>query len=265
MSLILAAAAVVVAQTCSWDQPGHNPYTGTPEAALAHYKDIPPAQRRVLAEKIVRGKTDDEVEITRNGISGKKRQYYPEIRDMHFGASQVCRNTTRAKWKLEHRESGAVYCTVDHCVMVPKVCGNISRVTPRPLGGGPLLGSLHPARGRLLPAPPPQTPIYDVSGPSGEEPGLAAPRYYPIDERYGRPVRAHDEHYTLGRFPGGIASLPVPGYPGPGRETISPIPEPASWSLLLYGFICLGLHPLKRFISRKQRRKHLFRSLRESR
>ncbi|MGB9991874.1 MHFG family PEP-CTERM protein [Pseudoduganella rhizocola] len=255
MSTLLAvAAAAAIAQTCSWDQPGHNPYTGTPEAALAHYKDIPAEHRKTLISKIKSDRSDDTVTISRNGISGKMRQYYPEIKDMHFGANQVCRSTSRTKWKIEHREPGSVYCAGDHCVLIPKVCGNISRITRRPEGGaGPLIGSLYPNRGRLLPAPPPQTPIYDVSGPSGEEepelPPPAAAPYFPIAESYGAPYRSASATNFAPYQPTGLVPFAPPGPPSPGRESpipTSPIPEPYMWIELFGGLAVLLLTKRRR-------------------
>jgi hypothetical protein len=129
MSTLLAIAlAAAIQPTCSWDRPGQNPYTGGTEAAIDRYTDIPAAVRGTLKRRMAEGQSDDQVEITRDAISGK-RQYGAQIRDMHFGRASVCGTVTRAKWAADRVEPAAVYCVGEHCVLVPKICGNVSRIT----------------------------------------------------------------------------------------------------------------------------------------
>lgn len=130
MSILFAvtlAAVSTVQPSCSWDRPGVNPYTGKTAAAIDRYTDIPANVRSTLKRRMEEGQSDDKVIITRNGISGKN-QYDPAIRDMHFGAASVCATVTRSKWAEQRQEPGAVYCVDQHCILVPKICGNVSRI-----------------------------------------------------------------------------------------------------------------------------------------
>lgn len=134
MSILFAvtlAAASTVQPSCSWDHPGVNPYTGKTAAAIDRYTDIPAAVRSTLKRRMEEGQSDDKVIITRDGISGKN-QYDPAIRDMHFGAASVCATVTRSKWAEQRQEPGAVYCVDQHCILVPKICGNVSRINRVP-------------------------------------------------------------------------------------------------------------------------------------
>jgi len=129
MSLLFAVTlAAAVQPTCSWDHPGRNPYTGSTAAAIDRYTDIPEAVRSTLKRRIDEAQPDDNVNITRDSIGGKG-QYNPAIRDMHFGTSSVCGSVTRSKWAADRSEPGAVYCVDEHCILVPKICGNVSRIS----------------------------------------------------------------------------------------------------------------------------------------
>jgi hypothetical protein len=129
MSLLLAATlAAAIQPTCSWDHPGSNPYTGSPAAAIDRYTDIPESVRGTLKRRLEDHLPDDAVSITRDHISGKN-QYDATIRDMHFGAASVCGTVTRTQWSERHAEPAAVYCVGEHCILVPKVCGNVSRIS----------------------------------------------------------------------------------------------------------------------------------------
>ena len=134
MSLLLALALASTAHTtpnCSWDRPGANPLTGDPVAAVDHYPDIPPAVRAALKERIAARKSDEIVTIHRDSIVGN-REYDPAIRGMHFGASQVCNTVSRSKWAPRKVERALVYCDENECIIVPAICGNVSRVTRLP-------------------------------------------------------------------------------------------------------------------------------------
>jgi hypothetical protein len=129
MPLLLAVTlAAAVQPACSWDNPGHNPYTGAAAAAIDHYRDIPDKVRLTLKRRLEEGQADDQVDITRDRISGK-HQYAPAIRDMHFGKSSLCASVTRSKWAENRSEPGAVYCVDQHCILVPRICGNVSRIS----------------------------------------------------------------------------------------------------------------------------------------
>ncbi len=141
MSLVLAAllaASPVTASalpSCSWNQPGHNPFMGDVVAAVDRYGDIPPELRRRLKARMARRDYDEIVSIRRDSIVGQAR-YGAEIRDMHFGTGQVCGQVNRAAWGPEAQERGLVYCEGEHCILVPTVCRNVSRIsrTSRPPG-----------------------------------------------------------------------------------------------------------------------------------
>ncbi|WEF34164.1 MHFG family PEP-CTERM protein [Pseudoduganella chitinolytica] len=132
MPLIAAALAATlsVSATCSWNRPGVDPYRGDTATALAHYPDIPAAQRKVLLDKITAGTPDDRVAIRRDAIVGDGR-YDPAIRDMHFGKARMCGTVDRSRWTEARSEPGAVYCADQHCILVPRICGNVSRITRR--------------------------------------------------------------------------------------------------------------------------------------
>ncbi|WP_338761897.1 MHFG family PEP-CTERM protein [Massilia sp. METH4] len=216
--LAAAAAAFLVQPVCSWDRPGVDRYRGTPAAALAHYRDISEAERATLARRIDAGIPDDKVEISRTSVTGHYT-YAGTISDMHFDKTRLCRTVTRSQWQPAHRETAAVYCVGEACVLVPEVCGNVSRVRRIVTSGGSAPGTTGGAP--PLPAQPPESPpqpapVYPAV-PSGSEalPPWAAP----------------------------VAPLAPPprlGYPGPGREVgmpvpLAPIPEPSTWAMLLGG------------------------------
>ena len=124
------AKAALALPTCSWDSPGTNPYRGELAAAIDRYTDIPAATRAALKVRIDQRRYDDIAVIGRDHITGGWR-YGPEIRDMHFGNGRLCRKVTRQRWPAQAEERGLVYCEGAHCVIVPTVCRNVSRVTRR--------------------------------------------------------------------------------------------------------------------------------------
>ena len=135
MSLALAAVAALSASTtlppslpaCSWNRPGHNPFTGDVVAAVDRYADIPAPVRQRLKARMASRSYDEIVSIRRDSIVGQAR-YRPEIRDMHFGSGQVCGTVDRVQWAPQAQERGLVYCEAGHCILVPTVCRNVSRI-----------------------------------------------------------------------------------------------------------------------------------------
>jgi hypothetical protein len=127
VATVIAAAGATLPQ-CSWDRPGANAFTGDVVAAVDRYKDIPAATRAKLKARMEQRQYDEIAVIGRNSITGKAT-YSPEIRDMHFGAGTVCRTVTRSRWDAKAEERGLVYCEDEHCLIVPTVCRNVSRVT----------------------------------------------------------------------------------------------------------------------------------------
>ncbi len=135
MSLIatvaLAASAHVsgaVLPQCSWDKPGANPFMGDVVAAVDRYPDIPAETRTKLKARMKARNYEDIAVIGRDAITGKAK-YGDDIRDMHFGSGSICRTVTRSKWTSTMQERGLVYCEDGHCILVPTVCRNVSRVT----------------------------------------------------------------------------------------------------------------------------------------
>lgn len=130
--LILAANQVQAAsgqriEKCDWDHPGVNPFMGDVVAAVDRYRDIPPLVRARLKERMADRNFDEFVTIGRDSIKGQN-DYEPKIRDMHFGAGTVCGSVSRAGWSARTKQAGLVYCEGDHCILVPTVCRNVSRI-----------------------------------------------------------------------------------------------------------------------------------------
>lgn len=241
MSIALAvtlATLSTIKPSCSWDHPGVHPYTGSVTAAIDRYTDIPLQDRILLAQRIQQHDADDTVSIRRDSISGQ-RDYDPTIRDMHFGAAAVCSTVTRSKWAESRDEAGAVYCVKDHCILVPRICGNISRISRRAT----------PA----IALPPPQAlyqPRYIGDRPLGRELGLVDAQVVetvdivdlePRQPAYGR----WPEQPGFGTPPGGnawdIGGAYLPPYhaaPPGGASAAAPVPEAGTWTMLLAG---LGL------------------------
>ena len=249
MSLLLASAALSAAAfvpACSWNQPGRNPYRGTVQEAVSRYVDIPAAARAALVAKMERRAADDNVVITRDAIVGKD-SYAPEIAAMHFGRQTVCERVTRERWPETAREPAAVYCADGYCVIVPRICGNVSRVSRAGGGGGGTRGA---AAGGL-------------SGP-GVRPAAAAPEVdIEATDAMARlatspvPHGAAQAADPLMPFAGGgsFASPGRVGYapaqqtslaPAPVPATLSPVPEPASWLLFGAGAAVLAVSGRRR-------------------
>lgn len=122
----LVTSTIISTAACSWDRPGANRYTGNVADAVYNYPDIPkPVQERLRA-RMMKHDYDDLAEITGDSIIGAFA--YDDLRGMHFGQNQVCDKVSRANWGGK-AERGLVYCEAEHCLIVPTVCGNVSRVT----------------------------------------------------------------------------------------------------------------------------------------
>ena len=97
-------------------------------------RDIPAPVRAKLKARMAQRDYDEIVSIQRDGIKGSKAIYGSTISDMHFGANNVCKTVSRAKWTQKYEERGLVYCEDGQCILVPTVCRNVSRIqrmTPR--------------------------------------------------------------------------------------------------------------------------------------
>ncbi len=262
---LMTAAAVAAAPAtlaspaaCAWHQPGHDPFMGDVVAAIDRYQDIPAAVRQRLQARMARHDYDEIVSIRRDTIDGSAR-YGAEIRDMHFGSGQVCASVDRSAWTPSMQERGLVYCEADHCILVPTVCRNVSRISrihreaPAATGGG---GAQTP--GAAVADADPAALATDQVAAAGA-PGadtvtaagaLAAPRGSWIDAASAVPQGA-----------AGTAALPTLGGPVAGSDPAgapplvswpagtqfwgdvpvpsTPVPEPGSWSLMLAGLLGL--------------------------
>ena len=121
---------------CSWDRPGHNPFMGDVVAAIDRNSDIPTPVRVRLKQRMQARQYDEMVDIRRDSIRGRA-DYQPTIRDMHFGLDRVCAQVSRSGWTPAMHERGLVYCESGHCILVPTVCRNVSRIerTPAAIAG----------------------------------------------------------------------------------------------------------------------------------
>jgi len=253
MSVLLAAAiAAAVQPNCSWDHPGRNPYTGTTAAAIDRYTDIPPDVRTALKQRMAAGQPDDQVNITRDSINGKQN-YDPAIRDMHFGRASVCATVTRDKWSQNRVEPGAVYCVGQQCILVPRICGNVSRVSRK--AAAVAQAQPVPALDDQTVQTPEELDAFDLAG--------LGPLFLPDqapDTDFGddwlsklrRPARLaglapqaytddtdDDSQSLAGRR--GLPYLPADGGAAP-----QPVPEPGAWAMLLAGFGLLGWQARRR-------------------
>ncbi len=172
-SICLAVAHAAI-PTCSWDKPGHRPFTGSVPGAVDTYKDIPVEIRTKLKARMERRQYDEIATITRDTITGKDYQY-TDLRQMHFGAGKVCTTVSRGKWSDTHKERGLVYCEGSYCLIVPTVCRNVSRVTwvePPPTGAGP---PAPPAPAEDAPPSSATAPPSDFLAPPAPEPTFNNP------------------------------------------------------------------------------------------
>jgi hypothetical protein len=244
MSLLVAAAlaaSTAVLPTCSWDSPGARPFMGDVVAAVDGYRDIPAPVRAALKQRMARRAYDDIAVIRRDTIVGEHR-YGAELRDMHFGSGQVCRTITRSKWSPSAEERGLVYCEGEHCIIVPTVCRNVSRVT-----------RLAPSS-TAQPSPPPAVPATESAELAFEPP--AAGRSFAQE---ADPVQAPALPSLAPEVaPGASSALPPgdvdggprltpqgPWVPGPSFSgglppPVVPIPEPGTWALWLLGLAGVG-------------------------
>ena len=144
-----------------------NVFKGDTVAAVDRYADIPAPTRARLKQRMAARQYDEVAAIRRDSIEGRHR--YSDLRDMHFGAGQVCRSVTRDKWADNAVERGLVYCEDGHCLIVPTVCRNVSRVT-------------------RLPAPPPAAAAAGSSNGSDAGTAAAAQDELPFDAPGAGPV-----------------------------------------------------------------------------
>ncbi|HJV03169.1 MAG TPA: MHFG family PEP-CTERM protein [Burkholderiaceae bacterium] len=235
MSIALAvtlAALSTVQPSCSWDRPGVNPYTGNANAAIDRYTDLPPSVRAELKKRIASKQPDDMVSITRDAItSDTNGAYDPAIRDMHFGAASVCHSVTRNKWAKTRVEPAAVYCADNHCILVPKICGNISRIT-RP--AAPVAHNTEDGAGGRAPI------LVAAAAPVVVVPAEApAMVQSPREVQFTPPVPIVAPPSFVNSAPPFEVQVGLPPTP-PTPPVPPPVPEPDTWAMLLAGVGLLG-------------------------
>ncbi len=277
MSLALAAALAVSAGSlpvCSWDRPGHNPFKGDTVAAVDRYADIPAPVRAALKQRMAKHQYDEIAAIRRDSIEG--RHSYSELRDMHFGQGQVCRTVTRDKWAPDAVERGLVYCESGHCLIVPTVCRNVSRVTRLPLapaaagtGAAGEAGTAAAPQDELLFDPPAAGPAA-ADSPAGSTPGhvsqpavasAGSPSFaglstvdpvsafaqpasvasLPPSGGGGNPIYPLESSGQIGSTPLPLVPLNPPDKPFTGvlpAPPLAPVPEASTYALMALG---LGL------------------------
>ncbi len=241
-------------------------------AAVDAYQDIPAATRARLQQRMASRAYDEVVRIRRDSIDGR-RAYRSEIRDMHFGSGQRCATVDRSGWSAAAEERGLVYCEAGHCILVPTVCRNVSRIrvaegmagggegggadagvvaAPGPLAaGGPAIGTAAPAA-----APEPgmalalSAPSDSAALPLSQVAGVTAADASGADRGEGwwgdlpgaptpalamPPLAGTDRWQTDDPIPGSLR-FPLTLAPQPA----APVPEPATPLLLLGGLLLLA-------------------------
>lgn len=254
------ASLPAVLDSCKWDRPGRNPFTGDVVAAVDDYTDLPVDVRTRLKDRMARREYDDMVVIGRNGITGNAK-YGSKIRDMHFGNNRLCRTVTRTAWTPRMQERGLVYCEGAQCVLVPTVCRNVSRISRSAVSPAHAQGGESP-EGLLAAAPPgavgsgagpidltepPVASIYDKPqgvprGPTGATSSTGATADAPSDAPPFAAAAAPDSpvvNWPIVAAPvfgpaigpvltPGVSPVPTPALP-------TPVPEPPPWLLLIGG------------------------------
>lgn len=219
--------------TCNWDHPGTDVFTGSPTMAIyAMAPDIPVRVKRVLAERAERHEVDDVVYIDRDSIRGKY-DYEPEISFMAFGSrGRVCANVTRNKWSSDHVESAIVICEQGWCIARPSVCNNWSLVTRREPRGAPPVALLAPPVETFLP------PAIEVDAPPG------TPNVFLRDVPEGLPPGTS----TDGGVPQGVPGfVSLPGVPVLVVGRVTPVPEPTVLWLMIVGLVAVAWKIGKRY------------------
>jgi hypothetical protein len=121
-----------ILETCSWSDPGRNAFKGDMKRAVMRYKDIPEADRIVLANMVEANAYTDIVTADSTTMRSE-RHGYVNLRQMYFGRYHRCETVTRDEWPLGHMERGMVFTHNGHSIVRWSVCNNISRVDQVPL------------------------------------------------------------------------------------------------------------------------------------
>jgi hypothetical protein len=224
--LLAALALSTTISTCSWNNPGADPYMGRFEDAIDRYEFIDEDVRARLKAKVAAHEYDDMVEIKRDEIHGRQ-EYSNELSNMNFGKGRVCVTVDRSGWKPEHVERGLVFCVDGTCILIPTVCRNVTVITRlQRLTGGASAGPLEGQTFGLGPAP------------------VSPPTSLPVD----------DVTYGLSATPVGPSTFssppmlyqPIVVPPLPPLTAIPVVPEPSSLWLMLVGLAMIAVRKLRR-------------------
>lgn len=240
--MLEAMALSAAIQTCDWTERGRDPYIGTMTQAVERYRDIPQDVRRRLAARMERQQYDEVVPIRRDGAVG-----YGQLYDMHWGAGRVCRGQVwTGAWGVHDEEIGLVYCESEHCLIVPTVCRNVSRIPPKQRAE---------QRMRSLAAP----ESSDADQHSAPSIGVSTdvPQTFVIDDPIMevKTMRSLSAPASLATIGAGLVTIPAgsigplsisgggqPMLPAPGAfAPVAPIPEPSTLGLLAMGLALVGL------------------------
>lgn len=232
---MLIATAVVTA-ACAWNDRGADPLRLPPASVVDSYLDIPEPVRRRLRSRLEAITPDDVATIRPERIESQAWSY-SGLRDMHFGAGRVCRRVDMSGWApSDPGEVGLVYCEDEHCLIVPTVCRNVSRVTrdgprreaPGQVAGGELSWS------EVVVAPP---PAQSLLGPPAEPPGPTTPPG-PADAPVATSWASAGHPVAFGSWPGGPGAVSLPPLPAaaPRLEAhVEPVPEPETLAMIAVG------------------------------
>ena len=258
-STTTSTSSARVIESCDWNRPGHDPYTGDVANAVDRYPDLPSDVRERLRTRMAARQYDDVVTIERDRIVGKAR-YGSTIRDMHFGANKVCHTVSRSGWRPGMEEAGLVYCDSGQCILVPTVCRNVSRITraevspDSAIGDVPPLAALPPTADAtsvplakvapiaLLDSPPSfdgrTNPPDVIEGGTGGFPGSPGYPGGPIGGGGGGGGGTGGGGGGGGTG-GGTDNPPGGGGPNP-PPPVTPVPEPETYALMLAGLVAIA-------------------------
>ena len=236
------------ANTCDWNNPGANRYTGNQAEALNNYKDIPQEIRTILKEKINAHQYDDHITISRIGMVGK--QNYANGRDMHWGQNKMCKGEFNiSKWNYMHTENALVYTYKGYSIAIPSVCGNVFRLDLMAGGNLSTGGSGIPEKENFVPTvtptEPEQTPEVEQGGSTPFQSSTVPTVNWPSDKPQqnglvpdrGRefmpaPPMPITPAFVFVKPQDPIVSIPV----------VPAVPEPSTYALMLLGLcVVVGL------------------------